>query len=115
MASITTTITAITKMVRGRMAAVLLNAIVGQPTLPAVQKLVEQLSAFSSHFHTTAWGGRRRHLAFVLDAPKMRIVTSNATLDCARLAQPDLIHPDNKQVTKGRDLSPYFGVRDNEP
>ena len=86
MASITTTLTAITKMVRGRMAAVPLDAIVGQPTLPAVQTLVEQLSAFASHFHTKAWGGHHGHLALVLDASKMRVVTSNTTLDCAWLA-----------------------------
>ena len=83
MASITTTVTAITEMVRGRMASVPLDAIVRQPTLPAVQKLVEQLSAFASHFHTTAWGGRHGHLALVLDAPKLRVVTSKSTLDCA--------------------------------
>ena len=67
MASITTTVTAITKMICGRMAAVLLDAIVRKPTLPSVQKLVEQLSAFSSHFHITAWGGRHDHLTLGLN------------------------------------------------
>ena len=96
MASITTTVTAITKTARGRMAAVPLNAIVGQPTLPAVRKLVEQLSAFALHFHTTAWGGRHGHLVLVLDAPKMRIVMSKANLNCACFSKPDLVHPQIK-------------------
>ena len=104
MASITTTVTAITEMVRGRIAAVLLDAIVGQPTLPAMQKLVEQVFAFASHFHTTVWGGDHGHLAPVLDAPKMRAVTSNPSLDCARLTQPDHVRPKIEQDTKGRDL-----------
>ena len=34
----------------------------------------------------------------------MRFVTDNATLDCAHLPQPDLVHPKIKQDTKGRDL-----------
>ena len=104
MASITTTVTAITEMVRGRMTAVPLNAIVGQPILPAVQKLVEQLSAYSSHFHTNAWGGRHGHLALVLDTAKMRVVTDTSTLDCSRLTKPQLVHPDITKETKGRDL-----------
>ena len=102
MASITTTVTAITEMVRGRMTAVPLDAIVGQPTLPAVRKLVEKRSAFALHFHTTAWGERHGHLALVLDAPKMRVVTDNASLDCTRLTQPNLVHLNIKQDTKGR-------------
>ena len=104
MASITTTVTAITKMVRRHMTAVPLNAIVGQPTLPAVQKLIKQLSACASHFHTNAWGGRHGHLALVLDAAKMRVVTDNSALDCSRLTKPELVHPDITKDTKGRDL-----------
>ena len=104
MASLTTTVTAITDMVRGRMTAVPLNAIVGQPTLPAVRKLVEQLSTYSSHFHTNAWGGRHGHLALVLDQAKMRVVTTTAALDCSRLDKPELVHPAIDKKTKGRDL-----------
>ena len=70
MASHTSTVTAITEMVRSRMADVPLDTIVGQPTLPAVRKLVEQLSAFAAHFHTTEWGGRHGHLALVLNQKK---------------------------------------------
>ena len=92
-----TTVTTITKMVRGRMAAVPINAIVGQPTLPAVQKIVYQLSAFASHFHTTSWGGHHGYLTLVLSKPKMRIVTTDAILNYARLAQPALVHPDIKK------------------
>ena len=96
MASITTTVTAITEMVRSRMAAVPIDAIVRQLTFPAVQKLVEQLSAFSLHFHTTTWGGRHGSLSLVLSKPKMPIVTTDATLNCTWLAQPALVHPDIK-------------------
>ena len=67
MASHTSTVTAITEMVLSRMAAVPLDTIVGQPTLPTVRKLVEQLSAFAAHFHTTEWGGRHGHLELVLN------------------------------------------------
>ena len=70
MSSHTSTDTAITEIVRSRMAAVPLNTIVGQPTLPAVRKLVEQLSAFAAHFHTTEWVGRHGHLALVLNQKK---------------------------------------------
>ena len=49
MAVITTTMTAITKMVRGRMEAVPLNEIVGQPTLNSVQQLIDQIATFASH------------------------------------------------------------------
>ena len=106
MASLTTTVTAITDMVRGRIAAVPLDAIVGQPTLPAFRKLVEQLCAFASHFHTSAWGGRHGHLALalVLDAAKMRVVTNNAALDFSCLKKPELVHPSIDGNTKGRDL-----------
>ena len=41
MASITTTVTVITEMVRGRMVAVPIEPIVCHPTLPAVRMLVE--------------------------------------------------------------------------
>ena len=81
MASITTTVTAITEMVRGRMTAVPLDAIVGQLTLPAVRKPVEQFSAYSSQFHTNTWGGKHGHLALVLDTAKMRVVTDTSALN----------------------------------
>ena len=94
-------------MVRGRMTAVPLHAIVGQPTLQAVQKLVEQLSAYSSHFHTNVWDGRHGHLSLVLDQAKMRVVTNTAALDCSRLTKPELVHPGITRDTKGRDLLEY--------
>ena len=67
MASHTSTVITITEMVRSRMAAVPLDTTVGQPTLSAVRKLVEQLSAFAAHFHTTEWGGRHVHLTLVIN------------------------------------------------
>ena len=50
MASITTTVIAITEMVLSHIVAVPIEPIVGQPTLPAVCTLVEHLAVFVSHF-----------------------------------------------------------------
>ena len=104
MSSLTTTVTAITDIVRGRITAVPLDPIVGQPTLPAVRKLVEQLATFTSHFSTSAWGGKHGHLALVLDETTMRTITKNSALDCSRLKKPGLVHPSIAENTKGRDL-----------
>ena len=67
MASITTTVTAITKMVRGCMVAIPIEPIVGKPTIPAVPTLVDQIAAFASQFNTTTWGGRHGYLPLFLD------------------------------------------------
>ena len=104
MASLTTTVTAITDIVRGRITAVPLDPIIGQPTLPAVRKIVEQLATFTSHFSTSAWGGKHGHLALVLDEKKMRAITNDGALDCSRLKKPGLVHPSIDGNTKGRDL-----------
>ena len=53
MAEITTTVAAITYMVRGRMEAVPIDAVAGQPTLQSARHLAEQLATFASHFATT--------------------------------------------------------------
>ena len=104
MASITTTVTAITKMVRGHVVAVPINPIVVQPTLCTVHTLVEQLTAFASHFNTTTWGGRHGYLPLVLNQKIMRFVTTDNSLNCVRLKKPALAHPNIANNTKGRDL-----------
>ena len=71
MAAITATVTTITKMVRGRMEAVPLHAIVGQPTLNSMQHLVNQLAELASHFATTEWVGKHGFLQLVLTKTKM--------------------------------------------
>ena len=53
MATTTAKVTAITEMVKGRMEAFPLNAIVGHPTLNYVLYLVDELTAFASHFVTS--------------------------------------------------------------
>ena len=53
MAEFTVTVTAIAEMVRGRMEAFLIDAIVRQPTLNSVQHLVDYLASFAIHFTTT--------------------------------------------------------------
>ena len=71
MAAITTTVNAITKMVRGRMEAVLIDKIVGQFTLNSLQHLVNQLATFASHFTTIKWGGKHGFLPLVLRKAKI--------------------------------------------
>ena len=82
MASITKNVTAITNMVRGRMEAVPLDAIFGQPNLHSVQHLVEQLATFESHFATTKWGGKHGFLPLILGEAKMRPAAGNSNPDC---------------------------------
>ena len=53
MEAITATMTAITKMVRGGMEAVPLDAIMVHPTLNYVRHLVDQLAAFAINFSNT--------------------------------------------------------------
>ena len=60
MAAITTTVTAITEMVRGRTEDAPIEAIVRQPTLHSVGHLVKQLVTLASHLATTKWGGKHR-------------------------------------------------------
>ena len=104
MATITATMTAITKMVRGRMEAVLLNSIVGQPNLNSVQHLVEQIADFTSHFGTTKWGGKHGFLPLILSKAKVRLAARDKTLDCKRLANPDILNPKMDDNKKGRNI-----------
>ena len=101
MAAITTTVTAITKMVRGRMEAVPFDAIFGQPTLHSVRHLAEQLTTFASHFATTKWGGKHRFLPLVISKAKMRPTAGNRKLDCGRLNKPELLKPIIEDSTQG--------------
>ena len=104
MAATTTTVTAITDMVRERMEAVPLDTIVGQLTPHSVQYLVEQLAIFMSHLATTKWGGNQRFLPLVLSNARMRPATRNINLDCKRLKNPEIIKPRIKYITQGRDI-----------
>ena len=104
MAAITATVTAINKMVRGSMEAVLLNAIVGQPTLKSLQHLVHQLAAFASHFATTEWGGKHGFLPLVLTKTKMRLAARIQDLKCGHIKWPELLSPRIEDDTKGCEL-----------
>ena len=104
MAATTKTVAAITKMVRGRVEDVLLDAIVGQPTLNSIQHLVEQLATFASHFATTKWGGKLRFLPLVLSEAKMRPAAGNNNLDFERLKKPELIKTRIEYSTSSRKL-----------
>ena len=96
--------TSITVIVRGRMKSVLLEAIVGQPTLNSVQHLVKQLATFASHFATTKWGGKHGFLLLVLSKAKMRPAAGGNKLDCKRLKKPELINTIIEYSTQGQEL-----------
>ena len=81
MAAITATVTATTKMVRGSMEAVPLDAIVGHPTLKPVRHLADQLVAFMSYFATTKWGNNHVFLPLVLTETKMRLAAGIQDLE----------------------------------
>ena len=98
---ITTAVTVITEMVKGRIEAVLLDAIVGQLTLHSVRHLVEQLATIASHFTTTKWIGKHRFLPLVLSEAKIRPAAGNNNLKCERLKKPELINPRIKESTQG--------------
>ena len=104
MAAITTTVTAITEMVRGRTESILLNTTVGQPTLNSVQHLVEQLANFASHFATTKYCGKHGFLLLVLSEAKMQLATGDNNLDCERLNKTELLKPRIADSNKGRQL-----------
>ena len=86
------------------MKSVLLEAIVGQPTLNSVQHLVKQLKTFASHFATTKWGGKRRFLPLVLSKAKMRLAAGDHNLDCKRLEKPEILNPRIEDSIKGREF-----------
>ena len=93
MASITTTVTAITKMLRGRMEAFPIDVISGQPTLHSVRYFVNQLVTFAIHFVTTKWGGKHGLLPLVLGEAKMRLAARNRDLDYDCLKKLQLLNP----------------------
>ena len=92
MTATTTTVNAITKMVKERMEAVPIDAIFGKPTLHSVQHLIEKLATFTSHCATTKWGGKHGFLPLVLSEAKMRPAAGNSDLDCNRLKKPELLN-----------------------
>ena len=86
------------------MEAVPLDAIMGQPTLNSVRHLVEQLTAFASHFATTEWGGKHGFLLIVLTNTKILIAARNQNIECERIENPELLNPKIEDDTKGRKL-----------
>ena len=101
MAAIAATVTAIAKMVIGYMGDVLLNSILGQPTLNSMQHLSKQLV---SYFATTKWGGKHGFLPLVLSEAKISLTVGDNNLNCKRLSKPDLLNPKIEDDTKWRKL-----------
>ena len=93
MAVITTPVTAITKMVRGRMEYVPPDAMFVQTTLHSVRHIIEQLTTFASHFVTTKWGGNHGFLLLVLRKAKAIPASDNSNLEYERLKKPELLNP----------------------
>ena len=104
MTVITTTMTTITEMARGRMEAVPLDNIFGQPTLHSVRHLVEQITTFASHLATTKWGGKHGFLPLVLSEAKMRPADGNSNLECKHIKKPELLNQIIEDITKGREI-----------
>ena len=86
------------------MESVLIDSIVGQPTLNSVRQLAKQIMAFTSHFETTKSGGKGGFLPLILSEDKMRLAAGENTLDCQRLAKPKFLNTKIKYDTKGCDL-----------
>ena len=104
MATITTTMNAITEMLRGHMGAVLLDAIVRQSTFNSVKHLVEQFASFVRHFVTTKWGGKHVFILIVLREAKIQLAARNKNCDCKRLENPKLLNPRIEYSTQGHKL-----------
>ena len=85
MSALTSTMTAITEIVRGQLNAVPFGPLIGQPNRHYVRHIIDQLTGFTSHFSSSHWWGRHGYLTFVLSEAEMRLVTGDATLDYARL------------------------------
>ena len=93
MATIMAIVTNITAMVRGRMGAVPLNEIMGQPTLKSVRHPAKQLATFASHCATIKWGGKHNFLPFVLSKTKARFTAMDKNFDRKLIAKPNLLNP----------------------
>ena len=104
MAEITETVTAITKMVRGRTEEVPINTIVGHPTLNFVRQLVNQLAAFTCHFATTKSGGNHGFLLLVIIETKKRLFDWIQDLEYGRIKWPKILNTKIEDNTKGRKL-----------
>ena len=86
----TTDIVAIEEMVNTKFEAAPLDRIVGQPSLPSVRLLVEQLAPITANTPTIQWGGQHGHLKMVLGGVKFRVVIDNSALDSAPIPWPSL-------------------------
>ena len=104
MAAPTTSVAAITNMVRGSMEAVPLDAIVGQPTLHSMQHLIEHLAKYASHLATTRLGGKYGSPPLVLSKAHMRPAAGKNNLDCEQLKKTELTNPRIDDRTQGREL-----------
>ena len=104
MVEITATVTTITEMVRGRIEAVPINAILGQTTLNSGRHLFNQIADFVSYFSTTEWEGKHGFLPLVLVETKIRLAAGNQDLDCGRIKNPELLNPKIEDNTKGRKI-----------
>ena len=74
------------------MAAKPLNAIVGQPTMKTMSKMVEQMAQMVALVKTTIWGGRHGSLALVLDDADYSSITKAKITSTKLVNRPDTIN-----------------------
>ena len=63
MSATTSTLTAVTKLVRACRETVLVDQLISQPTHQSVHQPIDQLASFASHFSSSKWGGRHGYLS----------------------------------------------------
>ena len=74
------------------MAAKPLNAIVGQPTMKTMSKMVEQMAQMVALVKTTTWGGRHGSLTLVLNDADYSSITKAKITSTTPVNQPDTIN-----------------------
>ena len=77
--------------VRGIIAPMSIDKIIGQPTNTTVTLLKQQIAKIAAAVKTTKWGGRHGHLALVINETDYRTVTAVATANVDPLDAPPLI------------------------
>ena len=80
---------AIEEMVTAKFTDAPPDRIVGQPSLPSVRLLVEQLSPVAAGIATTQWGGRHGHLKMILGGVKYRAVLNEPAVAIAPVTRPN--------------------------
>ena len=101
----TTGAAAVNAMVKARFDTTNFTCIVGAPEHGPIDILEDDIAKVAATFKTTRYGGRIGCLALIVDQDKMRRVTKDGNLDCARAPKPPLLSPmltDTTTATDGK-------------